>query len=109
MLWHLAALGVRLLVSVVVLMLAVGWVTPGNSHNTLGRAVVVSLFLSLASYLTLARVLWFLVLPWLLYGLVWLVTVMGAYDLGFFSAVLLAIALTILHFLVSLVFQVRGI
>jgi hypothetical protein len=32
---------------------------------------------------------------------------MGAYDLGFGSALLLAIALTLISFLVSLVFGVR--
>ncbi len=106
---HLAALTVRLVVSVLVLMLAVGWVTPGNPYNTPGRAILVSLVLSLASYLTLARFLWFLVVPWLLYCLVWLATVMGAYDLRFFTALLLALALTVLHFLVSLVFDLRGL
>ena len=106
---HLVALAVRLLVSAVVLMLAVGWVTPGNPQNTLGRALLVSLVLSVASYLTLARFLWFLVLPWLLYALVWVATVMGAYDVGFLAALLLAIALTLLHFLVSLIFGLRGI
>jgi len=109
MLRHLGAFVVRLAVSAVVLMLAVGWVTPGNPYNTVGRAVVVSIFLSLASYLTLARFLWFLLLPWLLYALIWLATIMGAYGLDFFRALLLALALTLLSFLVSLVFGVRGL
>lgn len=90
-------------------MLSVGWVTPGNPYNTVGRAVLVSVFLSLASYLTLARFLWFLIVPWILYALVWLATVMGTYGLGFPSALLLAIALTVLHFVVSLVFGVRSL
>ncbi len=109
MLKHVAAFLVRLAVSAAVLMLSVAWVSPGNPTNTLGRAVVVSLFLSLASYLTLARFLWFLLLPWLLYAAIWLATIMGAYGLGFFSSLLLAIALTVLSFLVSLVFGVRGL
>jgi putative membrane protein len=109
MLRHLGAFLVRLAVSAIVLMLAVGWVTPANPYNTPGRAVVVAIFLSLASYLTLARFLWFLLLPWLLYALIWLATVMGAYGLGFFSALLLAVALTLLSFLVSLVFGLRGL
>ena len=107
MLAHLAAFVLRLVVSAAVLMLAVGWVTPGNRYNTFGRAVAVALFLSAAWYLTLARFLWFLVLPWLLYVLVWLVTVMMAYDLGFLRALLLALALAFLSFLVSLVVGVQ--
>ena len=106
---HLGAFVVRLAVSAMVLMLAVGWVTPGNPYNTVGRAAVVSIFLSLASYLTLARFLWFLLLPWLLYALIWLATIMGAYGLDFFRALLLALALTLLSFLVSLVFGIRGL
>jgi putative membrane protein len=107
MLKHVAAFLVRLVVSAVVLMLAVAWVSPGNPYNTVTRAATVSLFLSLASYLTLARFLWFLLLPWLLYVLVWLCTVMAAYGLGFFQALLLAIALAIISFLVSLMFGLR--
>jgi putative membrane protein len=107
MLRHLGAFLARLLVSAAVLMLAVAWVSPGNPHNTVSRAAVVSLFLALASYLTMARFLWFLLLPWLLYAVVWLATVMGAYGLPFASALLLAIALTLISFLVSLVFGVQ--
>jgi putative membrane protein len=106
MLAHLAAFAVRLAVSAAVLMLSVGWVTPGNPANTFGRAVVVSLFLSAAWYLTLARFLWFLLLPWVLYVVIWLVTVMMAYDVGFLRALLLALALAFLSFLVSLVFGI---
>ncbi len=100
---------VRLVVSALVLWAAVGWVSPGNPYNTFGRAALVSLFLSLASFLTLARVLWFLLLPWVLYAAIWLATVIGAYGIGFFSALLLAIALTLLSFLVALLFGVRGL
>jgi putative membrane protein len=100
---------VRWVVSALVLWIAVGWVSPGNPYNTVGRAALVSLFLSLASFLTMARFLWFLLLPWLLYAIIWLATVMGAYGIGFFSALLLAIALTLLSFLVSLLFGVRGL
>jgi putative membrane protein len=107
MLAHVAAFVVRLAVSAAVLMLAVGWVTPGNPRNTFGRAVVVSLFLSAAWYLTLARFLWFLFFPWLLYVAIWLVTVMSAYELGFLRALLLALALTFLSFLVSLFFGLQ--
>jgi putative membrane protein len=107
MLAHVGAFLVRLALSAVVLMLGVGWVTPGNPNNTFGRAVVVSLFLSAAWYLTLARFLWFLLVPWLLYVAIWLVTVMAAYDVGFLRALLLAIALAFLSFLVSLFFGLR--
>ena len=104
---HVLALVVRLLASALVLMLGVAWVTPGNPLNTVSRAVAVSVVLSLASYLTLARFLWFLLLPWLLYVGIWLVTMMGAYGLAFPTALLLALVLTLLHFLVSVLFGVR--
>jgi putative membrane protein len=107
MLAHLAAFLVRLVVSAAVLMLSVGWVTPGNPRNTFGRAVVIALFLSVAWYLTLARFLWFLLLPWLLYVLIWLITVMLSYDVGFLRALLLALAEAFLSFLVSLIFGIR--
>ncbi len=107
MLRHAAAFLARLAISALVLMLAVGWVTPGNPRNTFWRAVLVSVVLSAAWFLTLARFLWFLLLPWLLYALIWLATVMGAYGVDFFSALLLALALTVLSFLVALLFGVR--
>ena len=109
MLKHLGAFLVRLAVSAIVLMLAVAWVTPGNPLNTPGRAALVSLFLALASYVTLARFLWFLLVPWLLYALIWLATIMMAYGIFFFSALLLALALTFLSFLVSLLFGPEGL
>ena len=108
MLRHLGAFVVRLAVSAVVLMLSVGWVSPGNRYNTVGRAALVSILLAIASYLTLARFLWFLLLPWLLYAFIWLATIMGAYGIGVFSALLLAIPPTILSLLISLVFGLRG-
>ena len=107
MLKHLGAFLVRLAVSTGVLMLSVGWVSPGNERNTLPRALLVSVALALASYVTLARFLWFLLLPWLLYSAIWLATIMATYGLGFFAALLLAVALTFLSFLISLVFGVH--
>lgn len=104
MLKHLGAFLLRLAASAVVLMLAVGWVTPGNARNTVARAVVVALLLSVAWFVTLARFLWFLLFPWLVYAAVWVGTVMVAYGLGFLQSLLLALALTFLTFLVSLVF-----
>lgn len=109
MMKHIAAFLVRWLVSAVTIMAAIAWVTPGNPANTFGRAIAVSLLLSIASFVTLARFFWFLLLPWLLYVMVWLATMMGVYDLRFFTALLVAIALTVLHFLVSLLFGVRGL
>jgi len=104
MLKHLGAFLLRLLVSAGVLWLAVGWVSPGNPRNTLARAVVVAVALSLAWYVTLARFLWFLFFPWLLYAAVWVATVMLAYGLGFLTSLLLAVALTFLSFVVGLLF-----
>ncbi len=94
---------VRLVLSAAVLWLAVAWVTPGNPANTFGRAVVVSVVLSVAYYVTLAKFLWFLVLPWLLYAAIWLAVVMASYGVGFFRALLVALALTLLSWLVEAV------
>ena len=107
MLRHVGAFLLRLLASAVVLMLAVGLVSPGNPRNTLWRAAAISAFLSLAWFVTLARFLWFLFLPWLIYAAVWLATVMAAYGLGFLRSLLLALALTFLTFLVSLLFGIE--
>jgi putative membrane protein len=104
---HLLAFFLRLAVSAGVLWLAVAWVDPGNPANTFGRAVLVSVVLSVAYYVTLAKFLWFLLLPWLVYGLVWLLVVMSAYGLGFLRALLLAIALTLLSWLVSALLGIR--
>ncbi len=104
---HLLAFLVRLVVSAAVLMLAVGWVSPGNPANTFGRAVLVSIVLSLAYFLTLARFLWFLLVPWLLYVAIWLVVVEGSYGLGLWRAFLLAVAMAILSWVVSALFGVR--
>ncbi len=104
---HAVAFLVRLVASAAVLWLAVAWVSPGNPANTFGRAVVVSLVLSIAYYMTLARLLWFLVLPWLLYVCVWLAVVMASYGLGFFQSLLLALALAFLSWVVSALFGIR--
>jgi putative membrane protein len=104
MLKHLGAFLLRLAVSAGVLWLAVGWVSPGNPRNTLARAAAVALLLSLAWVVTLARFLWFLFFPWLLYAAIWLGTVMVAYGLGFLTSLLLAVALTFLSFVVGLLF-----
>ncbi len=104
---HLLAFVVRLIVSAAVLWLAVAWVSPGNPYNTFWRAVVVSIVLSIAYYITLAKFLWFLILPWLLYVLVWLSVIAASYGLGFFRSLLLALALTVLSWIVSALFGVR--
>lgn len=104
---HALAFLVRLVVSAGVLWVAVGWVSPGNPANTFWTAVVVSVVLSVAYYVTLAKFLWVLVLPWLLYVAIWLAVVMGTYGLGFFQALLLALALAFLSWLVSELLGVR--
>lgn len=104
---HVLAFLVRLVVSAAVLWLAVGWVSPGNAANTFGRAVVVSIVLSIAYYLTLARFLWFLFFPWLLYVAIWLAVVELNYGIGFWRALLLAIALAFLSWVVSALFGIR--
>ncbi len=104
---HLGAFLVRLALSAAVLMLSVAWVSPRNPANTFGRALLVSFLLSFAWYITLARFFWFLLLPWLLYALIWLVVVAWAYGVGFFRALLLALALSFLSWVVALVFGIR--
>ena len=103
----LLAFLVRLVLSAAVLWGAVGWVTPGNPANTFGRAVVVSIVLSVAWYITLAKFLWFLLLPWLLYVAVWLGVIEGSYGIGFFRALLVAIVLAVLSWLVEATLGVR--
>jgi putative membrane protein len=104
---HVLDFLVRLAASAAVLWLAVAWVSPGNPENTLGRAVVVSVVLSIAYYVTLAKFLWFLILPWLLYVTAWLAVVMASYGIGFLQALLVALALALLSWIVSAVLGVR--
>lgn len=104
---HLLAFVVRLVVSAAVLWLAVAWVSPGNPANTFGHAVLVSIVLSVAYYVTLAKFLWFLLLPWLLYLFIWLAVVMGTYGIGFWRALLVALALALLSWIVQALFGVR--
>ncbi|HVI96128.1 MAG TPA: hypothetical protein VM753_19085 [Anaeromyxobacter sp.] len=107
MLSHLVAFVVRLVLSAGVLWLAIAWVSPGNPANTFGRAVAVSIVLSIAYYLTLAKFLWFLLLPWLLYAAIWLGVIMSSYGIGFWRALLVAIALTFLSWLVAALLGVQ--
>jgi len=107
MLSHLVAFVVRLVLSAGVLWLAIAWVSPGNPANTFGRAVAVSIVLSIAYYLTLAKFLWFLLLPWLLYAAIWLGVVMSSYGIGFWRALLVAIAETFLSWLVAALLGVQ--
>jgi putative membrane protein len=104
---HVLAFVIRLVVSALVLWMAVGWVSPGNPWNTFTRAVIVSLVLSAAYYLTLARFLWFLLVPWLLYVAIWLLVISTNYGLGLLRSLLLALALTFLSWVASVVLGVR--
>jgi putative membrane protein len=104
---HLLAFLVRLAASAAVLWLAVAWVSPGNPANTVGRAVLVSVVLSVAYYVTLAKFLWFLVIPWVIYAAIWVAVVKGTYGLGLGRALLVALALTLLSWIVSALFGVR--
>jgi putative membrane protein len=104
---HVLSFLVRLAASAAVLWLAVAWVSPGNPANTFGRAVLVSIVLSVAYYVTLAKFLWFLLLPWLLYLFIWLAVVMGTYGVGFWRALLVAIALALLSWIVQGLFGIR--
>jgi putative membrane protein len=107
MLRGLAAFLLRLVLSAAVLVAAVGLASPGNPNNTLGQAMVLSVVLSIAWYVTLARFLWFLLLPWLLYVLFWLGAIMGTYGLGLFQALVVALGLAILSALVEWAFGVK--
>jgi putative membrane protein len=103
---HLFAFLVRLVLSAGVLWLSVGWVSPENPRNTFGRALLVSLVLGLVYYVTLVKFLWFLVIPWLIYALIWVAVIMASYGLTFLRSLLLALALTFLSWLVALVFGI---
>ena len=71
------------------------------------REALISVVLSVAYYLTLAKFLWFLLLPWLLYALVWLGTVMTAYGLGPVQSGVLALGLVFLGWLVEWLLGVK--
>jgi putative membrane protein len=107
MMRRLSAFVVRWVVSAGVLWIGVGLVSPGNPENTFMRAVVISVVLSVAYYLTLAKFLWFLLLPWLLYALVWVGMVMGAYGLGLLQSGVLALGLVFLSWLVEWLLGVK--
>jgi putative membrane protein len=98
---------VRLVLSSAAVYGAVAFVSPDNPSNTFFRAVGVSLILSIAYYVTLAKFLWFLLLPWLIYVVIWLGTVMSRYGLGFFQALLVAVAMALLSWLVEAAFGVK--
>jgi len=98
---------IRLVLSAAAVYGAVAFVSPDNPSNTFGQAVGVSVILSIAYYITLAKFLWFLLLPWLIYVIFWLGTVMGAYDLRFFQALLVAVAMAVLSWLVEAAFGVK--
>ncbi len=102
---HVLAFIIRLVVSSAVLWLSVHWV--GGHDNTFARAVIVSLILSAAYYLTLARFLWFLVVPWLLYVAVWLLVIQWNYGIGFLRSMLLALALSFLSWVASALLGVK--
>jgi putative membrane protein len=97
----LLAFAIRFVLSAAAVWAAVAVVSPGNPANTFGRAALVSIVLSVAFYVTLAKFLWFLLLPWLLYAFFWLAVVMSAYDIGFLRALVLAIVLTFLSWAVE--------
>jgi putative membrane protein len=104
---HVLAFVLRLAVSSAVLWLAVRIVSPGNPANTWQNAILVSIGLSIAYYVTLAKFLWFLFLPWILYVAVWLAVVITTYGIGFWRALLLALLLAVLSWVVSSVSGVR--
>ncbi len=101
---HLVAFLVRLVISAVVLWLGVSWVSPRNPRNTFGRAVVVSLVLSFAYYVT--GWAFILIVPWLIYVAVWLGVIMASYELAFLRALLLALALTFLAWVATILLGV---
>jgi len=104
---RLTAFVVRLVVSAGVLWAGVGLVSPGNLENSFAHAVLISVVLSIAYYLTLAKFLWFLLVPWLLYALTWLVTVRVAYGLDLVQAAMLALGLVFLSWLVEWLLGVK--
>jgi putative membrane protein len=98
---------VRLVLSAAALWGAVGFVSPGNPENTAVQAIGISVLLSVLYYVTLAKFLWFLLLPWLVYVCFWMGTIMGTYGLGFLQALLVAVAMAVLSWLVEAVFGVK--
>jgi putative membrane protein len=104
---QILAFVLRLVLSAAVLWGAVRVVSPGNPANTFQMAAIVSVVLSVAYYLTLAKFLWFLLLPWVLYVAIWLGVVMTTYGLGFWQALLVSIVMAVLSWVATAISGVK--
>jgi len=104
---QILAFVLRLALSAAVLWGAVRLVSPGNPANTFQMAAGVSVVLSVAYYVTLAKFLWFLLLPWVLYVAIWLGVVMTTYGLGFWQALLVSVVMAVLSWIATAVSGVK--
>jgi hypothetical protein len=71
-------------VHAIVVMVSVGAVSPGNSNNTLTRALVVTFIVALL--VTPFAWFWFLLIPGIIALIAWCAVYAIAYNIGFFQA-----------------------
>lgn len=95
---------VSLLVHAVALKLAVGAVSDGRD-NTYATALGLSAILMPVG----AVLAWIPVLGWIAYILIWLTVVAGTYRIGVGSAVLVALAQTLIHCVLAAVLKLVGL
>lgn len=98
--WLVAAL-LRWLVSAAVTMAAVHLVTPGNPHNTLGRAMAVTFLVALIVTPLTHWLAAILIVPLLIALVAWFAIYMIAYDLGPLQALGVGLVQTIIGWLVG--------
>ena len=95
----------RWLVHAAVVWASVGLVTPGNPHNTIGRALLVTFLVALV--VTPFAWFWFLVIPAIIAFVCWVIVYTAAYGIGFLQAIAVGIVQAGIGYLVDAVF-VRG-
>jgi putative membrane protein len=95
----------RWFVHALVVWASVGLVTPGNPHNTIGRALLVTFLVALI--VTPFAFFWFLVIPAIIAFICWVIVYTAAYGIGFLQAIAVGIVQAGIGYLVDAVF-VRG-
>jgi hypothetical protein len=98
----LAILALRWLVHACLVMASVGIVSPDNRHNTLGRALLVTVLV--AVLVTPFAWIWFLVIPGIIALVAWFLVYSFAYGIGFFQSLLAGLLQAALGAAVDLLF-----
>lgn len=96
---------VRWLIHAVVVMGAVGLVSPKNPRNRLPRALFVTVIVALV--VTPFAFFWFLIVPGVIALICWILVFVIAYDIGIGQAIAVGIVQAAIGFLVDL-FLIHG-